>query len=126
MWMHQLENVYITNLAKCNYKEKENDSPGRPPVTVKLHCMDVYLKREIEYFEPKLIVCFGKEAENGFKSAYPAEARIQHVRLDHPSYICDRWGTARRLVGGTSMESVQNALINRNDDRLSEAIAHLA
>ena len=124
MWRHQLTHVYITNLVKCKYLTSEGD-PARTPSYINKECVDLYLRREIEYFDPKLVVCFGRAAERGFKFAYPEISRIKHVYLYHPSYISARWQTARKRVGETIKEKVQNALIKENDELLRGAIEHI-
>jgi hypothetical protein len=125
MQKHHLTNVYITNLVKCKYHTSKGDSARTPP-DINRKCMDLFLRREINYFEPKLIVCFGRAAERGFKFAYREVYPIKYLYLYHPSYICDRWRTAQKAVGETTKEKVQKALIKKNDDRLEGAIAQLA
>jgi hypothetical protein len=98
---HHLTNVYITNLVKCKYHTSKGDSARTPP-DINRKCMDLFLRREINYFEPKLIVCFGRAAERGFKFAYREVYPIKYLYLYHPSYICDRWRTAQKAVGETT------------------------
>jgi Uracil DNA glycosylase superfamily len=116
MWKHQLTNVYITNLVKCRYRRVDG-TPASTPFDINKNCIDLYLRREIEIFAPKLIVCFGQRAERGFKSAYPETTRLPHVYLMHPSYICDRWQASGKT---------QDELLKENDERLRGAIMHLA
>jgi Uracil DNA glycosylase superfamily len=121
MRKHQLTNVYITNLVKCKYHDSQDETVNTPSDIYK-NCVDLWLRREIRYFDPKLVVCFGERAEGGFKFAYSEKSFIKSVCLYHPSYICDRWQTARKRVGETDKEKVQNALIDINDNRLRGAI----
>ena len=116
MWKHQLTNVYITNLVKCRYT-RADEKPARTPFDINKNCIDLYLRREIEIFAPKLIVCFGQRAERGFKSAYPETTRLPYVYLMHPSYIGYRWQASGKM---------QDELLKENDKWLRGAIMHLA
>jgi hypothetical protein len=124
MRKHQLTNVYITNLVKCKYHDSR-DKTVYTPTDIYKKCVDLWLRREIKYFDPKLVVCFGGRAEGGFKFAYSETSPIKSVCLYHPSYICDKWQT-RKTVGETDREKVQNALIDINNNRLSGAIGPLS
>ncbi len=95
MRRHQLRNVYITNLVKCKWV----DAPGagtHDPSPIVRHCVARHLAREIQFFGPRAIVCFGGKAAVGFRRLLPQLAAECHVaELYHPSYIRDRYQTAR-------------------------------
>lgn len=83
---HSLKNVYITNLIKCNIisKKKTNYDKNR----AMMNCVQNWLKREIEIFSPKIVFCFGRNAENGFnqfKLKYGWGSKSLY--LYHPSAI---------------------------------------
>ena len=83
MRRHQLRNVYITNQVKCRWRKREN---GRGRQLVVKHCVNRFLKREVEIFAPKLALCFGKVAQRTFKKHIQSDIpHCQMVSLSHPA-----------------------------------------
>lgn len=54
MRKYKLSNVLVTNTIKC-----KPSNGARLPVERNIECMELFLKKEIEYFQPKKIFCFG-------------------------------------------------------------------
>lgn len=108
MMRHQLLDVYITNLVKCKW------ILGRMPPRILENCARLYLEREIRFFDPRLVLCFGGAAQRGFRSTgFPSPT----VRLLHPSYIRFRYQASGRT---------QRQLVEENDKRVQNALAQLA
>lgn len=114
MWRHQLLNVYITNLIKCKW---DNGNARKTPTPIIEHCTERHLKREVQFFAPKLVFCFGRAAKNGCEEFFRREKlNCPAVYLYHPSFIRDRYQT-----GGKT----QQELIQENDDSAKEALKAL-
>ena len=92
---HSLNNVYITNCIKCKYT-------GNMYKDTKKICVDTYLKKEIEYFDPQKIVVFGCKAMSVVRS---------YCNFDSNN-ICRLWHPAAR-------RSLKN-IIEHNDEILAE------
>jgi uracil-DNA glycosylase len=78
--------VYTTNVVKCH---PPNNRPSLPHEVE--NCRD-YLDQEIEWVNPKIIVCLGKDAWRSFNAevAKPTNQIIENREvhfLYHPSYI---------------------------------------
>ena len=58
-----LANVYVTNCVKCEYSGDKKDPNGRYLKTA-WNCMVRFLEKEIELFQPRLIVCFGRQVSD--------------------------------------------------------------
>lgn len=82
---HRLNNVYVTNLIKCNtigvkkYKYPQARS----------NCVVKWLKKEIEIFKPKFVFAFGGKTNTGFnlrefKNYFQG---IRSLHLYHPAAI---------------------------------------
>lgn len=56
--------VFITNLVKCNPQDRKGRN--RTPSKKEIHTCELYLKKEIELINPKLIVPLGKAASDFF------------------------------------------------------------
>lgn len=119
MQRHQLLNVYITNLVKCKWVKNpdERDANGDTSLIVN-HCVERYLTREVQLFTPRIALCFGKVAENGFRDLSRRIAlHCPVVNLLHPSFIQFRSQTRERS---------QDELVQENDERVRHGIAQLA
>lgn len=107
---HGLNNIYITNLIKCNvittkgteYKKQEAIS----------NCIDKWLRREIEIFSPRFVFCFGKDnVEKVFKHySEKYNWTITRLCLYHPSAIA----RAQRY------HKKPEQMIAENDDRIKK------
>ena len=115
MWRHQLRNVYITNRAKCKWRD-ENKRAGQPWPIVE-HCVKRFLTREVEIFAPQLAFCFGKHAWCTFPLVQSVVPNCQRVGLKgylhHPTWI-------ERFASTQGLTSVQ--AIEQNDAWIEEAI----
>ena len=94
----QLQNVYITNRVKCRWHKRKN---GKNKQLVIDHCVNRFLKREVEIFAPKLALCFGIHARDTFKNLVQQDCQM--VRLYHPSYIAN-YGPAKGLTREKAVE----------------------
>jgi hypothetical protein len=110
MRRHRLCNVYITNLTKCRWRDGNKNAT---PIDILENCITLYLNKEISFFEPKLVFCFGLNAEHGFKSR---GLGISNHLLYHPGAIRDRY----RALGKT-----QEELVEQNDKRIQDALANI-
>ena len=54
------EDIFITNLVKCNPKDEKGRN--RPPSKQEIANCCQYLKREIDCIKPRIIIAFGKDA----------------------------------------------------------------
>jgi hypothetical protein len=117
MWRHQLLRVYITNLVKCKWVRTTGGGSGDTALIVR-HCAERYLMREVQIFAPRVVFCFGRAAERGFRElASRVGLNCPSTYLRHPSYIQNRWGASGRS---------QEELFQENDDAVKRAIAQLA
>lgn len=114
MRKHHLNNVYITNLIKCKWVKGEDNKVNNDSL-LRQHCITKYLKSEIKIFSPRIAFCFGRNAENGFKTIAPENCKILY--LMHPSYIANRYQTTKYS---------QEELVERNDDRIRQALENIA
>ncbi|MDA3786930.1 MAG: hypothetical protein PF503_00305 [Desulfobacula sp.] len=113
MKKHQLGNVYISNLIKCKWM-KGNDSKVSNDSLLRSYCIEQYLKREIEVFAPKIVFCFGRNAEKGYRAMAFGDGKS--VYLMHPSFIADRHQTTARS---------QEDLVKENDGIITQAIEQI-
>lgn len=97
---HQLHNVYITNLIKCN-KAGENKYNYKK---ARSNCVEKWLKKEIEIFKPRFVFAFGGDATAGFRKNFP---NIPCKRLLHPASFVKR-----------------SELIRRNDSAIENFLRH--
>ena len=85
------ENVFITNVLKCSPPENRN------PHTSEIICCDVYLQRQIELVQPKLILALGriaahhllvtKEALGSLREKQHSYNGIPLLVSYHPAYL---------------------------------------
>jgi len=86
MKRHRLNNVYITNLIKCNTIASNRKEYNKPAAIE--NCTDKWLKEELEIFSPKHIFCFGRNAEKGLqKTIKKYGISVSTLYLYHPSAI---------------------------------------
>lgn len=109
MCRHGLANVYITNAVKCK-RERVGDK-----YLVEERCVDRFLKREIDAFDPAVIFCFGGNAFGVLKRRLHGW-QSRAVKLYHPSFIQNRAQTR-------GMEP--KAAAGKNDGWISDALASL-
>ncbi len=82
----KLANAYMTNLIKCGLNNPEDDSyKGIDGYNTKCvnNCMELYLKKEIEILQPKVIFTFGSKVY-GWVNWYTGNS-IKVVGLPHPA-----------------------------------------
>lgn len=108
MKKHGLKNVYITNVIKCKWVPEQGK---RDEGALRNHCINRYLKREVEIFLPKIAFCFGNSAFGW--SAEALHGRCERVLLYHPQYI-----EARHRVHGRTQKEV----FDENDMRIIKGI----
>jgi uracil-DNA glycosylase family 4 len=90
------EDVFITNLVKCNPKDEKgrNRSPSKKEIA---NCCK-YLKREIDCIKPKIIIAFGKDATEFLVAQKVTQMLKVHGRMEskngllifpfmHPAYV---------------------------------------
>lgn len=118
MRRHQLQNVYITNLIKCKWVQRARDPRGSgDDSAIVRHCVERFLKRELQFVGPRAVFCFGQDAQRGFVEHVPnAETRYVVVTLMHPAYIQHRYGTSGRS---------QKQLFEDNDQRIANGLVRL-
>ncbi len=96
IWKPRLKEVYVTNLVKCNPKDKNGNN--REPTKEEITNCSEYLQKELSIINPKLIVTFGKivteylfgEKIKSFHQWHnkPIEKNgIRYVPFIHPSYV---------------------------------------
>lgn len=87
MRTHQLKNVYITNLVKCQWIEDEGVAKSQPESSswsaIVDHCVGKYLTREMKILDPIVTFCFGRSAEKGLRKVDSAR-RARYLR--HPAF----------------------------------------
>lgn len=120
MQRHHLLNVYITNLVKCKWIKVAGD-PGSSanPSLVTRHCVERYLARELELFAPRLVICFGENAQRGFREysgRFSPEAVV--VSLIHPAFI-------KNYSQTDSQRRSKEQLFEENDLRIEAGLVRL-
>ena len=114
MSKHSLNNVYITNLIKCNIISSQKTEYRKQDAI--LNCVDKWLKREIEIFLPKLMFCFGHSAEKEFKQYSNKYGwNILSLYLYHPSAIA----LAQRY------NKTPKQMITENDSQIDECLKNV-
>ncbi len=117
--LFSLSNIYITNLVKCVTKGNKWDKPGSPKwKAVRENCAEEFLKREIEIFKPKLVVCFGDavydvldmEAEKKIKVYHPGSTRWMSGTKEEK---------AKTFIAG-ALESDRAGVVNKLGKRLCD------
>jgi hypothetical protein len=118
MATHGLGNVYITNAVKCGVRQTvRKTTPGfkrtDPYRAVARTCLQSFLTKEVEIFQPRLVFCFGQAAHNHyveltFGKPYPAG-----VLLLHPNYIA----LAQRV------HKTRDELVRENDKTIAATLA---
>lgn len=98
-WEYGYDDVYITNVVKCN------PPMNRKPEDEEIYACTKFLKEEIKLVDPKIIVCLGRTAANWFgireglnsclDKEYKWEGRLVKV-LYHPAYVL-RFGNQAAL-----------------------------
>lgn len=58
IWKPKLNNVYVTNLVKCNPRNKNGNN--RDPTEEEIANCSIYLEQEIQEVKPKIIITLGK------------------------------------------------------------------
>ena len=115
MWRHQLRNVYITNRAKCKWRNENGAAAPSWPIVE--HCVNRFLTREVEIFAPQLAFCFGRHAWETFPLVQPVIPNCQRVGLKrflyHPAFIQNR----TQAQGLTPAQAIE-----QNDAWIEEAI----
>lgn len=97
---HSLNNIYITNVIKCNIiTAKKTQYDKQKSIE---HCVNKWLKREIELFLPKIVFCFGRTSEEKFKyySKKYNWNNIKTLYLYHPSaiYLAQRYHKTKQQM----------------------------
>ncbi len=99
MVKYGLKKCYITNYIKCKMKGARNNPSYK---AVAKNCFVNYLKKEIKIFDPRYIICMGKDAYNlVMNHKYNSSLKIEW--LYHPSAIKNRSQT----FGKTRMEMLK-------------------
>lgn len=114
MKRHGLNNVYITNLIKCNtITSKHTEYNKDSAIEI---CTNKWLLKEIGIFKPKCVFCFGRNAEKGFiKSIKRFGLSIPALYLYHPSAIdlAQRYRKSKR------------EMLDENDVRISKYLGNI-
>jgi len=108
MQKHALHNVYITNFVKCSKR-------GKRDARLKTECFNRYLRKELEYFKPAIVFCFGENADDALEAH--ARDTFRHHLLYHPSAIYYWWRTTSK----TPLTRQQR--FDENDRRIREALS---
>lgn len=112
MYGFGLHSVYITNIFKCNLRNKKNKNHPELSNIVK-KCIDKFLVEELRFFLPKIVFCFGRRTESLLKRHLRQEdITFEVVYLYHPAAIA----SARRY------RSTPQKMFRENDDRILAAI----
>ena len=77
IYRYALNNVYITNCIKCKYT-------GDMYEKTKERCVERYLKKEIDYFKPEIVIFFGRKAQHIFNQIFP-NFQGKTIYLWHPA-----------------------------------------
>ena len=77
IYRYALNNVYITNCIKCKYT-------GDMYEKTKTQCVEQYLKKEIDYFKPEIVIFFGRKAQQIFNQFFP-NFQGKTIYLWHPA-----------------------------------------
>lgn len=109
---YQLKNVLITNTVKC----KPSIGKGERFKNFKdtKRCMNIFLKKEIELFKPKLIICFGKSYTLSNLNSLRNENKelFDQIKIDwvfHPASRKSKKDIFKRY------DEVLNKFINKNE-----------
>ncbi|MBF0260064.1 MAG: hypothetical protein HQK62_14760 [Desulfamplus sp.] len=110
MKKHNLNNVYITNLIKCNTITSKHTKYNKDRA-IEI-CTNRWLKQELAIFQPRCVFCFGRNAEKGFiKIIKNFGLSIKTVYLFHPSAI----DLSQRY------KKTKAQMIDENDVRISQS-----
>src|SRR2546422_454924 len=117
MATHGLGNVYITNAIKCGVRQTvRKDQPGFKRSSayraVARTCLQSFLLKELEIFQPRLVFCFGQAAHNHYLEITPGKPFPTGVVLLHPNYIA----LAQRV------HKTREELVRENDKTISAAL----
>lgn len=115
MRKHGLQNVYITNITKCNFEPtRVNDATKRPVIE---NCVANWLIKEIEIFQPEWVFCFGDRAMNCYsKYVRPSKPALEATCLYHPSAIMNRH---------QALKKTKEEMIAINDQWMSNGLKEL-
>src|SRR5205823_11269859 len=108
-------NVYITNAVKCGVAgtlKAQGKRRGRCD-QVSANCQELFLRRELDLFTPKVVLCFGGRAYDHYRKLAGRPGYQAGQLLKHPSYLADRWQT----TGFTQAE-----LVEQNDQLIRSAL----
>ena len=93
------ESVYVTNVAMCRPPVNKNGKDTKPKKADRDTCVDLWLKKQIELVNPKVIVLLGGVALNTFVpgqsieevhgSVFERDGRY-YIPLFHPSHILQK------------------------------------
>lgn len=72
----------VTEVVKCQGVEEQ----GRLNRTTVRKCFDLWLRREIQEFQPKMILALGREAESALRGLLESPWKEKVVYVYHPSY----------------------------------------
>jgi hypothetical protein len=101
MQKHSLANVYITNLVKCKWVGRKRTDSAEDT------CVNLYLKKELNEFSPRIIFCFGRKAYGAMGGTFP-DLREKCVYLCHPAARMSR-----------------NKFFSENDEKIRDALNKL-
>ena len=83
---HDINNIYITNLIKCNTYRKPK--PDYNYNEARSNCVERWFSREMEIFDPKIVFFFGHDAKDGFHKYAPEfNWSVESAYLYHPGAI---------------------------------------
>jgi uracil-DNA glycosylase family 4 len=113
MQKHGLRNVYITNFVKCSEKDKNDPK-------VEAECFDRYLRKELDFFRPAMVFCFGWPAHRLLEAH--TQDTFRHRYLSHPSAI---YFARRHKKPDQTVEEKRHQMFEDNDRRIKEAISKI-
>jgi len=82
----KLKRAYLTNIVKCGMNNAKNEYKGTNDYQQSCikNCCDRYLSKEIEILDPKVIFCFGNNAENRVRALLKDKDTVI-IGLPHPA-----------------------------------------
>jgi hypothetical protein len=123
MWKHQVTNVYITNLVKC--KEVEDNAENPPDRKewkrgVVQNCTGRYLARELKFYKPRIVFCFGWNAKGGLEELLGRKPELEELlRGDDKKLI-------RTYLYHPAARLPLEKVWRQNDEWIAEALRGLA
>lgn len=129
------EDIFITNLVKCNPKDEKGRN--RPPSKQEIANCCQYLKREIDCIKPRIIIAFGKDATEFLIDKKVSQMSKVHGKMEtingllifpfiHPAYVIRGAYAKQKYVEEFKLISIAFRKLTEEESNLSRLDVLLA